>query len=49
MKPRTAHQSVRTTYRTQKSSVNPYYVDDTAFTLADILRARVSDAPSVGH
>jgi len=33
-------QSTRTANRTQKSSLNPYVLDDVAFTLSDIRRAR---------
>jgi len=33
-------QSTRTAHRTQKSSLNPYVLDDVAFTLSDIRRAR---------
>jgi hypothetical protein len=33
-------QTIRTTHRTQRASMNPYYMDDTAFTLSDILRDR---------
>ena len=39
---RTTH---RTTHRTQRASMNPYYMDDTAFTLSDILRHRAMTVP----
>ena len=35
-----SRQTVRTTHRTRRASLNPYYMDDIAFTLADILRDR---------
>ena len=34
------YRTVRTTHRTRRPSLSPYYMDDTAFTLADILRDR---------
>jgi len=41
----TNRQATRTAHRTQKSSLNPYVLDDVAFTLSDIRRARAeSDA-----
>ena len=36
----TTRQATRTTHRTQKSSLSPYVLDDVAFTLSDIRRAR---------
>lgn len=30
--------------RTQRASLNPYFMDDTAFTRADIIRDRTLDA-----
>ena len=30
--------TVRTTHHTRRPSLSPYYLDDTAFTLAEILR-----------
>ncbi len=42
--------TVRTTHRTRRPSLNPYFMDDTAFTLADILRDRALDTwPSVNR
>ncbi len=38
-----SRQTRRTEHRTQKPSMNPYYMDDTAFTLADIRRDRAMD------
>ncbi len=35
--------TVRTTHRTRQSSLNPYFMEDTAFTLADIQRYRALD------
>ncbi len=47
----TTRKTVRTTHRTRRASLNPYYMDDTAFTLGDILRERASDisSSSVNH
>ncbi len=43
----TNRQVTRTTHRTQKSSLNPYVLDEVAFTLSDIRRARAgSDVPT---
>lgn len=41
-----SRQTIRTTHRTQRSSMNPYYMDDIAFTLSDILRDRAMDVPA---
>ncbi len=49
MKPTGTRPTVRTMHRTRRPSLNPYYMDDTAFTLADILRDRVLDASPVKH
>jgi len=35
--------AVPKTHRTRRPSLNPYYMDETAFTLADILRNRAMD------
>ena len=35
--------TVRTTHRTRRPSLSPYCMDDTAFTLAEILRDRALD------
>ena len=35
--------TVRTTYRNRRPSLSPYYMDDTAFTRADILGDRALD------
>jgi len=44
---RTNRQAIRTAHRTQKSSLNPYVLDEIAFTLSDIRRARSeSDVPT---
>jgi hypothetical protein len=46
--PTTRH-ATRTNHRTQRATLNPYVLDDTAFTPSDILRARAAaDAPA-GH
>ena len=37
---------VPSTHRTRRPSLSPYYMDETAFTLADILRGRALDASS---
>lgn len=37
------HTSARNSRRSQKSSFNPHYMDDTTFTMADIFRARTLD------
>lgn len=42
-------QTVRTTHRSRRPSLNPYYIDDTALTLADILRDRALDKSPVTH
>ena len=42
-------QTVRTTHRTRRPSLSPYYMDDTAFTLGDILRNRALDASPDKH
>jgi hypothetical protein len=34
-------------HRTRRPSLSPYYIDDTAFTLGDILRDRVLDTSPV--
>ena len=39
----TNRQTARTAHRTQKPSLNPYVLDEVAFTLSDIRRARESD------
>jgi len=36
--------AVPSTQRTRRPSLSPYYMDETAFTLADILRNRALDA-----
>jgi hypothetical protein len=41
----TKRQASRTTHRTQKSSISPYVLDDVAFTLSDIRRARAEGEP----
>jgi hypothetical protein len=41
--------TVRTTHRSGRPSLSPYYMDDTAFTLADILRDRAFDASPDKH
>ena len=38
-----SRQKSHTAHRTQRPSMNPYYMDDTAFTLADIRRDRAMD------
>ena len=38
--------ATRTAHRTQKPSLDPYVLDDVAFTLSDILRARAQSEPS---
>ena len=38
--------ATRTAHRTQKPSLDPYVLDDVAFTLSDILRARGQSEPS---
>ena len=38
--------ATRTAHRTQKPSLDPYVLDDVAFTLSDILRARAQSDPS---
>ena len=43
MNPTASRQTSRTAYHTQRPSMNPYYMDDTAFTLADIRRDRAMD------
>jgi hypothetical protein len=43
------HHTVRTTHRTRRTSLSPYYTDDTAFTLADIRRNRALDTAPVEH
>ena len=42
----TNHRTARTAHRTQKSSLNPYVLDDVAFTLSDIRRARADGEAS---
>jgi hypothetical protein len=42
----TTRRATRTTHRTQKPSLDPYVLDDVAFTLSDILRARAQSEPS---
>ena len=42
----TTRRATRTTHRTQKPSLDPYVLDDVAFTLSDILRAREQSEPS---
>jgi len=42
----TKRQAGRTTHRSQKPSVDPYVLDDVAFTLSDIRRARAESEPS---
>lgn len=42
----TTRRATRTTHRTQKPSLDPYVLDDVAFTLSDILRARAESDPS---
>jgi len=42
----TTRPTTRTTHRTQKSSLNPYVLDDVAFTLSDIRWARAEGEPS---
>ena len=41
--------TARTTHRTRRPSLSPYFMDDTAFTRAEILRDRSSDARSEKH
>jgi len=36
----TPHRTTRTTHRTQRPSLSPYVLEDTALTLSDIRRAR---------
>jgi hypothetical protein len=36
----------RSTHRATRPSLNPYFMDDTAFTRADILRDRATNAPA---
>ena len=42
----TTRRATRATRRTQKPSLDPYVLDDVAFTLSDILRARGQSEPS---
>ncbi len=43
----TNRQATRTAHRTEKSALSPYVLDEVAFTLSDIRRARAeSDGPS---
>ena len=42
----TTRLATRATRRTQKPSLDPYVLDDVAFTLSDILRARGQSEPS---
>ena len=44
--PQHATTTTRTTRRSQKSSLNPYYLDDATFTMADIFHARTIDVTS---
>ena len=44
---RTESRRTAPTYRTRRPSLSPYYVDETAFTLADILRDRALDSSLV--
>ena len=46
---RTNHQGTRTAHRTPKSSLNPYVLDEVAFTLSDIRRARAENTASTAH
>ncbi|MGD0746447.1 MAG: hypothetical protein ABSB68_01385 [Acidimicrobiales bacterium] len=36
----TTHRTTRTTHRSQRPSLSPYLLDDTALTLSDIRQAR---------
>ena len=49
MKRTGTRQTVRTTHRTRRPSLNPYYMDDIAFTLADILRDRALETSPLTH
>jgi hypothetical protein len=40
-------QIVHSTLRTRRPSLSPYYMDETAFTLADIVRTRALDTSPV--
>ena len=42
-----SRRTVRSTHRTRRPSLSPYYMDDTAFTLADIRRDRALDTSPV--
>ena len=42
----TTRRAARATHRTQKSSLDPYVLDDVAFTLSDIRRARAEGEPT---
>ncbi len=35
-----SHRAERTTHRSQRPSISPYFVEDTGLTIADIQRAR---------
>ncbi len=45
----TTRRATRRTHRTQKSSLSPYVLDDVAFTLSDIRRARAESEPSTAR
>ena len=40
-----SRRAVPSSHRTRRSSLSPYYMDETAFTLADIRRVRALDTP----
>jgi hypothetical protein len=42
----TTRRAARAAHRTQKSSLDPYVLDDVAFTLSDIRRARAESEPT---
>lgn len=42
-----SRRNVPNTHRTRRPSLSPYYMDETAFTLADIRRIRALDTSSV--
>lgn len=44
-----ARRTARTTHRSRRPSLSPYFMDDTAFTRAEILRDRSAESWSEKH